>query len=179
MDFKDLMRKRRSCRQFTNQEIAPDDVERILQAALISPSSMNRRSWHFIVVDEKDDLEKLSDAKQHGATLIKGAALAVVVAVNETTNDCWIEDGSIAAISMQFAAEDLGIGSCWVEMRNRRLSDGTEAEDVVRGILGIPEEMRVLCVVAFGYRDGDAQPHSEDDLKWEQVHIGKFRYQAE
>ena len=104
MDFRDLIWNRRSFRQFSDREIAPDDVVNILQAALISPSSMNRRSWHFVVVDDRADLEKLSDAKEHGAKLIEGAAMAVVVAVNETTNSCWVEDASIAAVSMQYAA---------------------------------------------------------------------------
>lgn len=174
MDFRDLIWNRRSFRQFSDREIAPDDVVNILQAALISPSSMNRRSWHFVVVDDRADLEKLSDAKEHGAKLIEGATMAVVVAVNETTNSCWVEDASIAAVSMQYAAAEQGIGSCWVEMRNRYLADGTEAEEVVRGILDIPEDMRILCVVAFGYPGEEKPRHHEEELKWEQVHIGKF-----
>jgi nitroreductase len=89
-------------------------------------------------------------------------------------NDCWVEDASIAAISMQYQAEDLGLGSCWIQMRGRGLSDGTSADTVIRGVLDIPENMHVLCVVAFGHKADERKPQNEDKLKWENVHLGKF-----
>ena len=128
----------------------------------------------LIVVDDKDDLAKLADAKEKFAQFVKDAPLAIVVAGDPQENECWIEDGSIAAISMQLQAEDLGLGSCWAQMRNNYLSDGTASEDVIRGILDIPENMRVLCVVAFGHKADERKPQNEDRLKWENVHIGKF-----
>ena len=130
--------------------------------------------WHFIVVDDKLDIEKIADAKEAGAQLLKGAPLAIVVLGNPQENDCWIEDGSIAAISMQYQAEELGLGSCWVQMRDRGLSDGTSADEVLRGILDIPEEMRVLCVLAVGHKAEERKPQDEEKLKWENVHIAKY-----
>ena len=174
MDYKELIEKRRSCRTFTNEEIEPENVQMILRAALLSPSAMNRRAWQFIVVDDKQDLEKLSDAKEAGSKLLKNAAMAVVVLGDVTQNDCWVEDGSIAAISMQYQAEELNIGSCWVEIRGRRLSDGTESESIVRGILQIPEQLSVLCIIGFGKKAQQAQPRNLDELKWENVHINKY-----
>ncbi len=175
MDFYQLVAKRRSCRSFSSEELDGDEVQTIIRAALMSPTSMNRRSWHFILVDERMNLEKLSDAKESGASFLKDAALAVVVTGCPSANDCWVEDGSIAAFSMQLQAEDMGISSCWVQIRGRRLSDGTPASDVVRGILDIPEGMEVLCIVAFGKKNGEALPPREDaDLHWENVHVGLF-----
>ena len=91
-------------------------------------------------------------------------------------NDCWVEDGSIAAISMQYQAEDLGLGSCWIQMRGRGLSDGTTADTVIRGVLDIPENLSVLCVLAFGHKADERKPQNEDKLKWENVHIDKYRH---
>lgn len=173
-DFKDLVQMRRSHRKFTDEELTDEQVQLILRAALMSPTSKGRRAWHFIVVDDKDDLAKLADAKEKFAQFVKDAPLAIVVAGDPQENECWIEDGSIAAISMQLQAEDLGLGSCWAQMRNNYLSDGAASEDVIRGILDIPENMRVLCVVAFGHKADVRKPQNEDRLKWENVHIGKF-----
>ncbi len=173
-DFKTLVQMRRSHRKFTDEEIDPEQVKLILRAALMSPTSKGVRAWQFVVVDDKMDLEKLSDAKTMGGQFIKGAAMAVVVLGDPMQNDCWVEDGTIAAISMQYQAEDLGLGSCWVQMRGRGLSDGTTADTVIRGILDIPENMSVLCVVAFGHKADVRQPQNEDKLKWENVHVGKY-----
>jgi len=173
-DFKDLAQLRRSHRKFTEQEIDADDVKLILRAALMAPTSKGQRAWQFVVVDDPLDIEKLSDAKDLGSQFMKGAPLAVVVLGDPMQNDCWVEDGSIAAISMQYQAEELGLGSCWVQMRGRGLSDGTSADTVIRGILDIPENMNVLCVIAFGHKADERKPQNEDKLKWENVHVSKW-----
>jgi nitroreductase len=173
-DFKTLVQTRRSHRKFTNEEIDPEQVKLIMRAALMSPTSKGQRAWQFVVVDDKTDLEKLSDAKDMGGQFIKGASMAVVVLGDPQQNDCWVEDGSIAAISMQYQAEDLGLGSCWVQMRGRGLADGTTADTVIRGILDIPENLSTLCIVAFGHKADERKPQNEDKLKWENVHIGKY-----
>ena len=165
---------RRSYRKFTSEEVDPEAVKTIIRAALMSPTSKTRRAWHFIVVDDRLDIEKIADAKDAGAQLLKGAPLAIVVLGNPQENDCWIEDGSIAAISMQYQAEELGLGSCWVQMRDRGLSDGTSADEVLRGILDIPEEMCVLCVLAVGHKAEERKPQDGEKRKWENVHIANY-----
>ncbi|MBQ1582520.1 MAG: nitroreductase family protein [Prevotella sp.] len=172
--FKDLVQLRRSHRKFTDQPLTADEVKTILRAALMSPTSKNRRAWHFVVVEDKTDLQKLADAKELYAEFVGNAPLAVVVTANPEEDECWMEDCAIAAISMQYQAEDLGLGSCWAQMKNYTLSDGTSTEDVIRGILDIPENQRVLCVLAFGHKADERKPQNEDRLKWENVHIDKF-----
>ena len=174
MEFKDLVQMRRSHRKFTEQEIDGDDVKTILRAGLMSPTSKGQRSWQFVVVDDKTDLEKLSDAKDLGGQFLKGAALAIVVLGDPLQNDCWVEDGSIAAISMQYQAEALGLGSCWVQMRGRGLADGTPADEVIRGVLDIPSNLNTLCIIAFGHKADQRKPQNEDNLKWENVHADKY-----
>lgn len=174
MDFKNLVQARRSHRSFTEEEISSEDAATIMRAALMSPTSKGQRAWHFVAVDDKADINKLADAKEAGAQFLKGARLVVVVLGDGSANDCWIEDASIAAVSMQYQAEDLGIGSCWAQLRGRRLSDGTPSEDIVRGILGIPSNMDVLCAIGFGHKAAERKPQNEDALKWENVHTGKW-----
>jgi len=165
---------RRSHRKFTEEEIDAENVRLILRAALMSPTSKGQRGWQFVVVDNKADLEKLADAKDLGSQFLKGAPLAVVVLGDPLQNDCWVEDGSLAAIAMQYQAEDLGLGSCWIQMRGRGLSDGTSADTVIRGILNIPENLSCLCIIAFGHKADERKPQNEERLKWENEHIGKY-----
>lgn len=174
MDFKTLVQKRRSHRKFTEQQIEGDKVQLILRAGLMAPTSKSTRAWHFIVVEDKMDIEKIADSKNLGGAFLKGAPLVVVLVASPDESDCWIEDCSIAAISMQYQAEDLGLGSCWSQIDKRGLSDGTTANEVIQGVLGIPETERVLCVIGFGYPADERKPQNEDKLKWENVHIGKF-----
>ena len=175
--FKDLVQQRRSHRKFTSEEIDPEAVKLIMRAALMAPTSKSMRAWQFVLVDDKLDLQKLADAKDMGGQFVKDAPLAIVVLGDPLQNDCWVEDGAIAAISMQYQAEDLGLGSCWVQLRGRGLSDGTTADTVVRGILDIPENLCALCIIAVGHKADERKPQNEDRLKWENVHVGKFNTQ--
>ena len=159
--FKDLALQRRSHRKFTDEEIDAEDMKLILRAALMSPTSKSQRAWQFVVVDDKLDLEKLADAKSLGSKFLKDAPVAIVVLGDPVQNDCWVEDGSIAAISMQYQAEDL-------------LDDGTSADTVIRGVLDIPENFSCLCILAIGHWADERKPQSEDKLKWENVHLNKF-----
>ena len=168
-EFKDLVRLRRSHRKFTEEEISPEDVQLIMRAALMSPTSKSQRAWQFVVVDDKTDIEKLADAKNLGSQFMKGAPLAVVVLGDPMRNDCWVEDGSIAAISMQYQAEELGLGSCWAQMRGRTLADGTPADVQIRKILSLPDNLSCLCVLGIGHKADERKPQNEDKLKWENV----------
>ena len=174
-NFHDLLVNRRSIRKYTDQPVDPQDVKLIIEAALMSPSSKSVRPWQFVVVEDKAMLEKLGKCKPNYATSIANAPLAVVVTADITKSDAWIEDASIAALLMQLQAADLGLGSCWVEVRDRYGADGEPAEDYVREALGIPEEFGVLCIVSIGYKDEQRRPIDTEKLLWEKVHIGTWR----
>jgi len=173
-EFKELVQQRRSHRKFTSQEVDGDDLRLILRAALMSPTSKSQRAWQFVVVDDKMTLQKLADAKNMGSQFLSGAPVAIAVLGDPVQNDCWVEDGSIAAVSMQYQAEALGLGSCWVQMRGRGLDDGTTADTVIRGVLGLPDNLCCLCVVAVGHWADERKPQQEDKLKWENVHLNQY-----
>ena len=79
MTLIDLMCERRSTRKFNSQPVSREELERILEAALLAPTSMNRKPCNFMVVENKDTLKELSECKDHGAGLIAGADKAIVV----------------------------------------------------------------------------------------------------
>ena len=98
--FSELIRIRRSMRKFTEEELNQDEVVALLRAALISPSSKGVRPWEFVVVDNKELLQQLAHCKEHGAELVEGAPLAVVVLADPTQSDVWVEDASVATTMM-------------------------------------------------------------------------------
>jgi nitroreductase len=172
--FTSLITGRRSTRKFKDEPLSSEQVESILEAALMAPTSKNAFSWQFVVVEDKDTLVKLAGCKKHGAAFLEGCALAVVVSGDANQTDVWIEDASIAASYMQLQAEDLGLGSCWCQVRNRRMEDGYESEQYVRDLLDIPAQFGVLSIIGFGHKDQARTPLDKSQLRWEKVHIGKF-----
>lgn len=172
--FSELIKKRRSTRKFTEEELTQDEVVLLLKAALMSPSSKRSNCWQFVVVDDREMLARLSRCKAHGAELLESAPLAVVVLADPLASDVWIEDASIASLMIQLEAEDLGLGSCWVQVRERSTAEGVPADEVVRELLDIPLQMQVLSIIAVGHKAVERKPFDEDNLQWEKVHINKY-----
>ena len=173
--FQDLLIQRRSIRRFNNELLQPEETEMILKAALLSPTSKNSHSWQFVVVEDKEMLEKLSSCKEHGSKFVADCALAVIVLGNPLVSDVWVEDASIASIAMQLQAEDIGIGSCWVQIREREYNEHIQAADYVRNLLEIPMPYEVLSIIAFGKKEKERRPNDVEELLWENVHIGEFK----
>ena len=175
MDFHQLLIERRSIRRYTDREIDPEQVKLILEAALLSPTSKSARAWHFVVVEDKATLGSLANCKKLGATGLKTCPLAVVVAVDSTESEAWVEDASVAAFAMQLQARALGVGSCWIQLYGRYMEDGvTLSDQFVQDTLGVPEQCSVLCVLTFGYPDEQRKPQDTGKLKWDNVHIDKW-----
>lgn len=174
-NFAELIKTRRSTRKFTEQLLSPEQVESILKAGLMSPSSKMKNPWQFIVVEEKEMLKKLTGCKEHGASFLEGCAMAVVVLANTMESDVWIEDAAIASIYMQLQAEDLGLGSCWCQIRSRVTANETDSNEYLRGLFDIPYQLDVLSIIGFGYKDQQRKPFNEDNLQWEKIHLGTYR----
>lgn len=177
--FASLIKNRRSTRKFTDQLLSAEQVEMILKAALMAPSSKRKNPWQFVVVEDKEMLKKLAECKDAGASFLEGCALAVVVTANVMESDVWVEDASIASIYMQLEAEDLGLGSCWCQIRNRQREDETDAGTYVRSLLNIPYQLEVLSIIGFGYKGQERKPFDETRLQWEKVHLGNFKMPEE
>jgi len=161
-------------RQFTDELLSGDDVRLLLRAGLMAPSSKGLHSYEFIVVEDKEMLSSLSQCKQVGSDFLAGAPLAIVVLADPTVSDVWIEDASVAATHILLQAEDLGLGACWIQVRERYSADERPTEQIVKSLLGIPENLRAVCIIAVGHKGMERKPQNEDRLKWEKVHIGRL-----
>ncbi len=172
--FIELIEKRRSIRKFTSQKIAPEVREKLIEAALRSPSSRSINPWRFIVVEDPGLLEKLSKAKPHGASFVGKAPLAMVVCADTGQSDVWVEDTSIAAIFIQLAAEDLGLGSCWSQVRKRMHGEHKSADDYIKDLLELPDTWRVASIIAIGYPDEKKAGHSKTSLPYDKVFYNRY-----
>jgi nitroreductase len=170
MTFTDLILKRRSTRKFTDEPVTKEEIDQILHAALLAPTSMNRKPCNFMVVERKETLEMLSQAKDHGADLIKGADKAIVVIADTLVADTWIEDSSIAMTYMHLMATELDLGSCWVQI-HLRSRDGKDSEELVRDILKIDDHYRIVGIMALGHSEDIPKPHTLDDIDKNKIHF--------
>ncbi|MDH6533661.1 NAD(P)H nitroreductase [Parabacteroides sp. 52] len=173
--FASLIKQRRSTRKFTDQLLSPEQVEMILKAGLMSPSSKGKTPWEFIVIEDKEMLKQLSTCKEHGAAFLEECALAIVVSANGMVSDVWIEDAAVASIYMQLQAEDLGLGSCWCQIRNRVTAEETDTNEYIRHLLHIPYQLDVLSIIGIGYKVQERKPFDEEKLQWEKIHIGQYK----
>lgn len=174
MDFHELIINRRSIRKYTDEPISAEDVRLILEAALLSPTSKSSRAWQLVAVEDKETLARLAECKPAGASSVGRCTLAVVVTVDSTKSEAWMEDASIAASYMQLQAAALGLGSCWIQLYGRSAADGTPSDQFVQEVLGIPETCSALCIVTLGHPDEIRKPQDTEKLKWENVHIGRW-----
>ena len=170
----ELLKKRRSIRKFQNKQIARMEIEQLIKAALMSPSSRNLKPWEFIIVSDPDLLQELSLSKTNGSYFLKDAAAGIVVLADPNKSDVWIEDAAIASIILHLTAESLQLGSCWIQIRMRDHDATQTSEQYVRKLLGIPDNYQVESIIAIGYPAEGKPPISEKDLIFSKVHDQKF-----
>lgn len=155
MDWKDLISLRHSVRSFSDREVDRAVIDQMIEEAQTAPSSKNCKSSGFMIIEDKSTLEAISQMRESGAAFVKDASAAVVVLGDSEKSDLWVDNASISATYLMLSAVDKGLGSCWVHVNGRPRSKtdaslGT-AESYLRNLLGIKDNMKVLCVIALGY----------------------------
>lgn len=173
--FHDLITNRRSIRRYTDEEISAEDVKTIMEAALMAPTSKSSRPWQFVIVEDAARLEALSKCKETGAMPIAKAPLAIVVAVDVEASDPWIEDAAIAATFIQLQAQDLGLGSCWIQIRGRYTDRDLESETYVQNVLDMPDTILPVAIITIGHPAEEKKPQNLEKLLWEKVHINEWK----
>lgn len=161
-------------RQFCRTEIQADDVEQVLRAALIATYGKDGNTVELYPVEDPHLLERLADARDHGAECIAQAPMAVAVVADRLYDGAWVENCSAVVWAMCAQAAERQLAYRSVQIRGYQLADGTMSDEVVRGILDIPESRTVYAVVAIGTADKSAPPVEidEEQLEWQRIHIG-------
>lgn len=165
----DFLQKRRSIRVYQKRAVPAEMIETLKEALLRSPSSRGRNPWQFIFVKDQGFIHQLARSKEFGSSFLERAPLVVVIAADENKSDVWIEDCSIAATILQLQAQSMGLGSCWVQIRERHHSIHQSSESFVKEILGLDASIRVESLVGIGFPDEEKPGHDRESLNWDQI----------
>ena len=151
MDLLDILKKRKSIRKYTDENISDDVLNQIIEAGKLAPSGRNKKPVKLIPVRDKETLEYLSNTSSHGSQILAGANAAIVVVGDSELSDTWIEDCSIAMMIMQLRATELGVGNCWVQVRGRYLDEtGELTADLIKSKFNIEDKYSVECMLSLG-----------------------------
>ncbi len=150
--------RRCSVRSYSAEPVAEEDLQQVLEAALSAPSANNIRPWHIIVVTDAEKRQRLSEVSQWARFCAQSPVVLVFCADVKRQPHWWIEDTSAALENALIQAAALGLGTCWVGIRPGPGGPGPERQDMVRELLGIPEHIGVLGLVALGHPAGETHP---------------------
>ncbi len=172
--FLSLAQKRRSIRKYLDKPVEAETIDSMVEAVLRAPTSRGKNSWEFVVVTDPALLEKLSKAKPNGARFLKNAALGIVVCANPQISDVWIEDASIASIFIHLAAAALDLGSCWIQIRERKHDDTQTAEAYIAKVLNLAPHIKVESIIAIGYPAESKSAHPKESLPYDKVSLNNY-----
>lgn len=173
MDTLENIRNRISMRQYSAREITEEELHTILEAGMAGPSCVNSRDWSFVVVRDREMLNKMADANGRPAQPLRNARVGILVCGDlerafQGAKDYWVVDGSIACQNMILAANALGIGSVWLGTWPQM--DRVKAQ---AALFALPETQIPHSIIAFGYPQA---PSDKEKLLFEEnrVHYEKW-----
>lgn len=161
--------ERRSIRKYTDQTIASEIVNRLLEAGMHAPTARNLQPWHFVVVDERQIIDQLAVAHPY-AKMLKQASLAILVCGDRNIQEMdgyIIQDCSAATQNIMLAAHAHGLGSVWLGMYPRE-----ERMEKVGKLLSIPDHILPVALISIGYPD--EHKDAPDRFKTDRIHFNKF-----
>jgi len=169
----DLLRRRRTVRRFTEEDVSQKDLETLLEAAMVAPSRLNCRPWDFILIRDdriKADLARLLRVHPY----LEKAPVVIAVCARPDASPTWLMDVSAAIENLLLGATALDLGATWVG------SPGTVAWDMmeehIRDQLGIPTNVRIPSLIVVGHPDQELPAHSrEDRYDGRRVHIERWQ----
>jgi nitroreductase len=157
MALMDIVKQRKSVRRYLEKPIPREHIIRCIEAARLSPTADNLRPWRFIVLDDRELIRRLTAAVCTGIcrrTRFIGSAAAIVVILADLNfavhrlgaaifgTQHYLLDIGIAGEHVVLQAQELGIGTCWINLFNARAA---------RKALEIPKKYRVVSFIAMGY----------------------------
>jgi nitroreductase len=169
----DVIRKRRSIRKFTDEDVSEEQVETLLEMAMCAPNRLNRQPWHFVVVRDKELQKQVADVLRIHPYLETAPVVIAVCGLPEAS-PTWIMDVSAATENLVLAATAMGLGTVWVGSPDTVMWD--LLEETLCDALAIPyEDVRVPALVAVGHPAQELPPHGKHDrFDRTKVHYGKW-----
>lgn len=165
----DIILNRRSIRKYTDQEVSDSDIHDLLKAGMSAPSAGNQQPWHFIIIEDKEILQKIPDIHPY-AGMAAQAPRALLVCGDlseETSPGFWVQDCSAATQNILLAAESKGLGAVWAGIypREDRVKNFTE-------LFNLPEQVIPFSLIPVGYPA--EEKGRADRFKEERIHKNKW-----
>lgn len=161
---------RRSVRKFhKDQVVEQDKVDTILRAGMIAPSTANQQPWHFLVINEREILDKIPTVHPY-AQMVLQAPLAIISCVDMNLDvhaGFWVQDLSNASMNILLAARDLGLGAVWLGVYPRE--DRVQA---LQELFNLPENIVPFNIIPMGY--SDMEQKKMDRFIPERVHYNEW-----
>lgn len=179
MDALKAIQTRRSIRKYTEQPIEREKIEILLKAAMSAPSAGNQQPWDFIVVTEKETINKVRQVHRHAGPL-EGAPLCIIICGNlqkeklwasklhkifKIKPKYWVLDCSAATENILLAAHAIGLGAVWIG-----IYPGQDRMRYISRIFGLPRHIKPMAVISIGYpaeEKGPTDRFIDTNVHWE------------
>lgn len=171
--LQELIKSRRTVRRFKAQEVDRKELEELLMYSTMGPSNGNSHPVEFIVVDDKEKIEQLSEMESFATLYLKEAPCIVIVMANTEICKTWVEECSIAAAYLQLLAKEKGLATAWINVKEGTTAAKMEFEEYFRETFSLPQKYRALCLIPIGYPKGGTKDHETYDMA-EKVHYNEF-----
>ncbi|MFC1508118.1 nitroreductase family protein [Candidatus Omnitrophota bacterium] len=164
MDFFEVIKNRKSVREYSEKIVEKNIVENIINAGRVAATARNEQPWEFVVTYDKEILKKICDMCPNGP-FIKDANLLIAVFSKDTKY--YIEDCSAATQNMLLAIEALGLGACWIA------GDKKDYIENIRKIFGVPAGYKLVSMISVGYSKKATSPKPKKSVQ-ELLHLEKW-----
>ena len=164
MDTFECISKRASVREYKAEPVSREVLTQLVDAGRRAPTARGVEPWSFVVVTEKEILQKLAEFADTGV-FIKDSASCIIVFCQDTKY--YLEDGCAATENILLAASSLGLGACWVAGDKKPY-----AQDIKR-LLNAPDELKLISLISLGWPRKETLQHKKRQLN-EVIHWQKF-----
>lgn len=169
MDAMENILSRRSIRRYTAEPVSEETIKQLLEAAMSAPSANNRQPWQFVVIDDRELLDAITEVHRY-AQMLKEAPLAILVCGDlqrAKHQDYWVLDCSAATENLLLAAHALGLGAVWLGVYpNEKRVEG------VRRLVCLPEQLEPFSLISIGHPAEQKPPSARYDA--ERVHRNQW-----
>lgn len=141
------IKTKRAVRDFTDQPISQEDIDKILFAGRRSQSAKNSQPWHFILIEKPEIKKALSKLGTYASHLANAKIVIAIITPHPDTRFSVMFDAGQSAAYMQLMSWELGVGSCLATIYE---------PDAARDLLGFPENMHIRIAISFGFPQNPA-----------------------
>jgi len=142
----DYIFRRRSIRKYTDKPVTDRQIKYILEAAMAAPSAHNFKPWRFIVIRDRETLDRIAQVHPHARMLVQAPLGIVICGDISISPKRWDQDCAAATENILLALPELGLGGVWIGYHPLK-----DEEDILKNVVPVPDNIRIFSLVAIGH----------------------------